>query len=120
MFLFIYCPGSLGAEVMDIARRLNRIHARWEKIAFLGDMEEGPTLYGALNLLNASEVQKMTEMQTQGTLQTCVASQMMIANMQQRNAAAADLNTAAFIKQQQSSNPQDIGNGSNNWTTYLP
>jgi hypothetical protein len=73
-----------------------------------------------LNLLNASEVQKMTEMQTQGTLQTCVASQMMIANMQQRNAAAADLNTAAFIKQQQSSNPQDIGNGSNNWTTYLP
>ena len=41
-----------------------------------------------LNLLNAAEAQKLTEMQSQGTLQACLASQMTVANMQQRNAAA--------------------------------
>jgi len=56
-----------------------------------------------LNLLNAAEAQKMAEMQTQGTLQSCLASQMAIANMQQRNAAAIDLNTAAFVRQQHTS-----------------
>ncbi len=50
-----------------------------------------------LNLLNAAEAQKMAEMQSQGTLQACLASQMTVANMQQRNAAVEDLNTAAFV-----------------------
>ena len=40
-----------------------------------------------LNLLNAAEAQKMSEMQSQGVLQACLASQMAVANMQQRNAA---------------------------------
>src|SRR6185312_11014325 len=37
-----------------------------------------------LNLLNASEAQKLSEMQSQGALQTCLASQMTVANMQRR------------------------------------
>ena len=73
-----------------------------------------------LNLLNAAEAQKMTEMQTQGVLQACEASQLTIANMQQRNAAAQDINTAAFVQQQQTTNPKDAAGGSDNWTTFLP
>jgi hypothetical protein len=73
-----------------------------------------------LNLLNASQAQHMVEMQSQGVLHACLASQMAISNMQQRNAAVDDLNTAAFVKQQQAANPVFNGNGSNTWTTYLP
>ena len=73
-----------------------------------------------LNLLNASEAQRMSEIQAQGVLHACLASQMTVANMQQRNAAADDLNTAAFVKQQQAANPTFDGNGSATWTTYLP
>ncbi len=73
-----------------------------------------------LNLLNASEAQKMTEMQTQGVLQACQASQLTIANMQQRNAAAQDLNTWGYVKAQQAANPTFSGNGSSTWTSYIP
>ena len=57
-----------------------------------------------LNLLNAAEAQKMAEMQTQGTLQACLAAQMAVANMERRNAAAIDLNTAGFVQQQRTTN----------------
>ena len=73
-----------------------------------------------LNLLNAAEVQKMSEMQSQGTLQTCLASQMTVANMQQRNAAALDLNTAAFVQQQRAANDTSAANEGNTWQNYLP
>lgn len=73
-----------------------------------------------LNLLNASQAQHMVELQSQGVLHACLATQMAIANMQQRNAVADDLNTAAFVKQQQAANPTFDGNGSSTWTTYLP
>lgn len=73
-----------------------------------------------LNLLNAAEAQKMSEMQTQGVLQACLASQMTVANMQQRNAAAQDLNTAAFVQQQRATNDTSAANESNTWKTYLP
>jgi type IV secretion system protein TrbJ len=73
-----------------------------------------------LNLLNAAEAQKLTEMQSQGTLQTCLASQMTVANMQQRNAAAQDLNTTAFVQQQRSNNNVNAAQESNTWRTYLP
>ncbi|MFC6645568.1 hypothetical protein ACFQBQ_08220 [Granulicella cerasi] len=73
-----------------------------------------------LNLLNAAEAQKMSEMQSQGALATCVASQMMLTNMQQRNAAAADLNTAAFVQVQRSTNDVSAANEGNTWQTYLP
>ena len=55
-----------------------------------------------LNLLNAAEAQKTAEMQSQGTLQACLASQMTLANMERRNAQAEDLNTAVFVQQQRS------------------
>ena len=73
-----------------------------------------------LNLLNAAEAQKMSEMQAQGSLQTCLASQMTVANLQQRNAAAQDLNTAAFVQQQRSANNVNAVHESNTWQTYLP
>ena len=72
-----------------------------------------------LNLLNASEAQKMTEIQAQGVLQTCLASQMTVANMQQRNAAAQDLNTWSFVQQQQQANPTYVGGGSDT-DSFIP
>lgn len=73
-----------------------------------------------LNLLNAAEVQKMTEMQSQGVMQACLASQMAVANMQQRNAAALDLNTAADVQQQREANDTSAANESSTWVSYLP
>ena len=73
-----------------------------------------------LNLLNAAEAQKMSELQNQGALQACVASQMAVANMERRNAAATDLNTAAFVQQQHTTNDVSAANESNTWQTYLP
>lgn len=73
-----------------------------------------------LNLLNAAEAQKMSEMQSQGTLQACLASQLTIANMERRNAAAVDLNTAAFVEQQRATNDTSAANESSTWSTYLP
>jgi hypothetical protein len=73
-----------------------------------------------LNLLNAAEAQKMSEMQSQGVLQTCLASQMTVANMQQRNAAALDLNTAAFVQQQRAANDVSAANEGSTWQNYLP
>jgi type IV secretion system protein TrbJ len=73
-----------------------------------------------LNLLNAAEAQKMAEMQSQGTLQTCIASQMMLANMEQRNAAVEDLNTAVLVQQQRSANDTSAANEGSTWDSYLP
>lgn len=72
-----------------------------------------------LNLLNASEAQKMTEIQAQGVLHACLASQMTVANMQQRNAAAQDLNTWSFVKKQQEANPTYVGGGSST-NSFIP
>ena len=73
-----------------------------------------------LNLLNAAEAQKMSEMQSQGVLQACVASQMAVANMQQRNAAATDLNTAVFVQTQHATHDMSAASEDNTWQTYLP
>jgi hypothetical protein len=73
-----------------------------------------------LNLLNAAEAQKMAEMQSQGTLQACLASQMTLANMERRNAQAEDLNTAVFVQQQRSANDTSAANEGSTWDTYLP
>ena len=73
-----------------------------------------------LNLLNAAEAQKLSEMQSQGTMQVCVASQMTVANMQQRNAAAQDLNSAAMVQQQRTTNNTSASNEGNTWQTYIP
>jgi len=73
-----------------------------------------------LNLLNAAEAQRLAEMQSQGTLHACLASQMTVANMERRNAAVEDLNTAAFVQQQRSTNDVSAANESSTWQTYLP
>ena len=73
-----------------------------------------------LNLLNAAEAQKMAEMQSQGTLQACLASQMTVANMERRNAHVEDLNTAVFVQQQRSANDTSAANEGSTWDTYLP
>jgi len=73
-----------------------------------------------LNLLNASEAQKFSEMQAQGSLHTCLAGQMTVANMERRNAAVEDLNTAVFVQQQRAANDTSAAGESNTWRTYLP
>ena len=73
-----------------------------------------------LNLLNAAEGQKMAEMQSQGSLQVCLAGQMTVANMERRNAAVEDMNTASFVQQQRSTNDASAANESSTWQTYLP
>jgi hypothetical protein len=73
-----------------------------------------------LNLLNAAEAQKMAEMQSQGALQACLAGQMTVANMERRNAAAQDLNSAALVQQQRSVNDTSAANESSTWQTYIP
>jgi len=73
-----------------------------------------------LNLLNGAEAQKLSEMQAQGTLHTCLAGQMTVASMERRNAAVEDLNTAVFVQQQRATNDTSAANESNTWQTYLP
>lgn len=73
-----------------------------------------------LNLLNAAEAQKLSEMQTQGVLHVCLAGQMTVANMERRNAAVEDLNTAVFVQQQRTANDTSAANEGNTWNTYLP
>jgi hypothetical protein len=59
-------------------------------------------------------------MQSQGVLHACLASQTTVANMERRNAAAIDLNTAAFVQQQRSTNDVSAANEGSTWQTYLP
>jgi len=73
-----------------------------------------------LNLLNASEAQKMNEIQSQGILHACLAAQMTVANMAQRNAAATAINDAAYVQQQRAVNNMNPNNESHTWQTYLP
>lgn len=73
-----------------------------------------------LNLLNASEAQKLGEMQSQGALHACLAAQMTIANMERRNAAAEDLNTAVFVHQQRAANDASAASEGGTWASYLP
>jgi DNA-binding transcriptional LysR family regulator len=73
-----------------------------------------------LNLLNAAQGQGMAEMQSQGALQVCMAGQMTVANMERRDAAVEDMNTAAFVQQQRAANDASAASESNTWQTYLP
>ena len=73
-----------------------------------------------LNLLNAAEAQKLSEMQSQGTLHACLAAQMTVANMERRNAAVEDMNTAAFVQQQRTANDTSAANEGSTWSSYLP
>ena len=53
-------------------------------------------------------------------MQTCLASQMTVANMQQRNAAAQDLNSAAMVQQRRAMNDTSAANEGHTWQTYIP
>ena len=72
------------------------------------------------NLLNVGASQHFNEAQAQGALHACMAAQAVAANMQQRNAAADDLNTWAFVQQQRAYSDSMPSGSSGTWTTYLP
>jgi type IV secretion system protein TrbJ len=59
-------------------------------------------------------------MQSQGSLQVCLAGQMTVANMERRNAAAEDLHTAAFVQQQRATNDTSAAHEGSTWDSYLP
>lgn len=73
-----------------------------------------------LNLVNAAMAQASTEAMAQGSIHTCVAAQLTIQNMQQRNAEAQQINDAAFVAQQRATNPSAPGGESTTWDSYLP
>ena len=73
-----------------------------------------------LNLVNAAQAQQLVEMKQQGMLHACLAQQMAVSNMQQRNAAAHDLNTWGYVQQQRQINNVSPAGSSTTWTTYLP
>lgn len=73
-----------------------------------------------LNLVNASQAQQLNEQQSQGALHACIAQQMMVQNMQQRNAAAHDLNLAANVQAQRQANPTGYVSSTNAYTDYIP
>ena len=73
-----------------------------------------------LNLVNASQAQQLNEQQAQGALHTCLAEQAMVQNIQQRNAAAEDLNTWSFVQAQHTANPTLYSSTSSTYTSYLP
>ena len=73
-----------------------------------------------INLLNVGDTQAYNEAQAQGALHACMAAQSVAANMQQRNAAAEDLNTWAFVQQQRNYGDAMPSGSSGTWTTYLP
>ncbi len=73
-----------------------------------------------LNLVNAAQAQQLNEQQSQGALHACIAQQMMVQNMQQRNAMAHDLNLAANVQAQRNANPTGYVNSTSTYTDYLP
>jgi hypothetical protein len=73
-----------------------------------------------LNLVNAAQAQQLNEQQSQGALHACIAQQMTVQNMQQRNAMAHDLNLAADVQAQRAANPTGYVNSTNTYTDYLP
>lgn len=60
MILGIYCAGSLGKELCDIAMRVNAIQDRWEKIIFIDDVTEEKTWYG-LEVHHLDEFEKRND-----------------------------------------------------------
>lgn len=73
-----------------------------------------------LNLVNAAQAQQLVELRQQGMLQACQAQQAAVSTMQQRNAAANDLNTWGFVAQQREMNDASPAGSSSTWTTYVP
>ena len=62
---------------------------------------------------------RLREMQAQGTMQAYLVAQTAITNMQQRNAAAADLNTTVFVQSQHATHDMSATSESKTWQTCL-
>ena len=73
-----------------------------------------------LNLLNAAQVQQLNEQQAQGVLHTCIAQQLTVQNMQQRQAMVHDLNLQANVQAERLANPTGYVNSTSTYTDYLP
>jgi len=46
MQLLIYGSGGLGKETLDLAKRINSVHHRWNKISFIDDVRQDKFYYG--------------------------------------------------------------------------
>ena len=112
------CMNAVGAYRAARAANLNAETDLQQQQLDAGDSTNSEV--EQLNLLNASQAQQMNESQAQGVLHACLASQMAVANMQQRNAAAQDLNTWGFVQQQRNTSPTQNVVSTSTWTTYLP
>lgn len=44
--LYIYCSGGAGTDVIDMCRRIQDIHNRWENIYFIDDVRKDKNFYG--------------------------------------------------------------------------
>ena len=55
MILYIYCAGGFGKEIMDVARRKNKISQQWTEIKYIDDVLVEKFKYGA-------QVVKFTEL----------------------------------------------------------
>jgi sugar O-acyltransferase (sialic acid O-acetyltransferase NeuD family) len=55
MKLFIYCAGGFGLEIIDLARRINRISNTWDQIGFIDDIRKENEYYG-VSLYSFDEV----------------------------------------------------------------
>jgi type IV secretion system protein TrbJ len=73
-----------------------------------------------MNLINASQAQQLNEQQAQGALHACIAQQMTVQNMQQREAMVHDLNLAGDVQAQRSANQTAYVNSTGTYTDYLP
>lgn len=60
MILGIYCAGSLGKELCDIAMRVNVTQDKWEKIIFIDEVTEETSWYG-LEVYHLDEFKKRDE-----------------------------------------------------------
>ena len=112
------CMNAVGAY--RAARDTNASAQQSLQSEQLDDDDNTNTEVQQLNLLNASQAQHLQELQAQGVIHACLAQQMAIQNMQQRNAAAQDLNTWGNVQAQHQANPTFNVTSSSTWTTYVP
>jgi len=47
LILYVYCAGGFGKEIMDVARRKNKITQQWTEIKYIDDVLTEKTKYGA-------------------------------------------------------------------------
>ena len=112
------CLGAVGAY--NAGRQANRpAESALQSSQFDTSVSTNSELE-QINLLNANSSQNYNEHQAQGSLQTCMAAQAVVANMNARNAAADDINTWAFVQQQRASGDAMPAGSSSTWTNYLP